>query len=134
MTNSKDSSSDSCGVCGEAKPSSEYCKNECRFLDMDSWKPNTELSDVVADILGCYSAGRYPPTVIKQIDYIYAQERNRVLNLVAERLPKWAASAYYTKYPVLWKPDAPAGSSEHYDTGFNQALEEVRKILEDMRG
>lgn len=42
---------------------------------------------------------------------------------IRSAVPQWADEAYYTKHPVVWKPIAPESNAEHYDAGFNQAID-----------
>ena len=42
---------------------------------------------------------------------------------VKVQLGQYKGGAYHTKNPVLWKPTQPEGNKEHYDTGFNEALD-----------
>lgn len=67
-----------------------------------------------------HRSGRSPKSIhreaIAAITAAYAEA-------IRGAVPQWADEAYYTKHPVVWKPIAPESNAEHYDAGFNQAID-----------
>lgn len=67
----------------------------------------------------------HPEPVINNLNEI----TNALLDAIDASLPKYEGDeAYYTKYPVLWKPiDTPQANAA--DAGYYEAIERVRAML-----
>lgn len=69
---------------------------------------------------------------VDQILFLITAQNQQLLEEVRSKLPKYAEKAYYTKYPVLWKPIAPESNAEHYDAGFNEAIDQMNQALKEI--